>query len=130
MALFFRDDDYELSTRQYGFKRYRQLLSFYGFHWWKVNLITLAGMLPAALAISVSISFSSFVLLIPLALIGGALSGPFLSTLYDSVMRGLRDAPEHWWTNYKKDPLSNARLSYDTFTCLDKTWHTSHQHFP
>ena len=41
MALFRDDTDY--THRQEGFGRYKQLISFYGFHWLRLNLLTTAG---------------------------------------------------------------------------------------
>ena len=102
-----RDPGYDLSIRQTGFNRYRQLLSFHGAHWFQLNLLTVLGALPLATGITLSILSSSVLLLIPCALIGGAIFGPFLAGMFDSVMRGLRDDPNNWWTNYKKSWRQN-----------------------
>lgn len=109
MALFRDDTDY--THRQEGFARYKQLMSFYGFHWLRINLITTAGALPLAAGILFSIMTSSLVLLIPLSLAGGMAFGPFLAGLVDSIMRGLRDAPGNWWKNYKKSWRQNWKSS-------------------
>ncbi len=54
MALFFRDSpSYDVSRRLTGFDRYWQLLGFYAFRWFKVNLITLVGAAPLAFGIVV-----------------------------------------------------------------------------
>lgn len=100
MALFRDDTDY--THRQTGFARYKQLMSFYAFHWLKLNLIAFAGFLPLAAGIWFSIMTSSVLVLIPLSFLGGMIFGPFLAGLVDAIMRGLRDAPGNWWTNYKK----------------------------
>ncbi len=110
MALFFHDDA-NFQVRQTGFARYRQLLSFYGFHWLRVNLITTAGALPLAAGILVSVLYSSSLMLIPLSIIGGIIFGPFLAGLFDAIMRGLRDAPGNWFQNYKKSWRQNWRGS-------------------
>ena len=109
MALFRDDTDY--THRQEGFARYKQLMSFYGFHWLRINLITTAGALPLAAGILFSIMTSSLVLLIPLTLAGGMALGPFAAGLVDSIMRGLRDAPGNWWKNYKKSWRQNWKSS-------------------
>ncbi len=107
---FFRDDT-DYTHRQTGFARYKQLMSFYGFNWLRVNLFTAAGALPLAAGILFAILTSSLLLLLPLSLIGGMIFGPFLAGLVDGIMRGLRDAPGNWWKNYKKSWKQNWRSS-------------------
>ena len=109
MALFRDDTDY--TYRQTGFARYKQLMTFYAFHWLKINLMTAAGALPLAAGIVLSIMSSSLVVLLPASLLGGMIFGPFLAGLVDAIMRGLRDAPGNWWTNYKKSWKQNWRSS-------------------
>lgn len=109
MALFRDDTDY--TRRQTGFARYKQLISFYGFNWLRLNLLTAAGALPLAAGIWLAIMTSSLLVLMPLSLLGGMLLGPFLAGLVDSIMRGLRDAPNNWWANYKKSWRQNWRGS-------------------
>ena len=43
MGMFFADDSYDESRRMEGFRRYKQLLSFYAGRWVKVNLLTGGG---------------------------------------------------------------------------------------
>ena len=102
-----KDPSYDLSIRQTGFNRYRQLLSFHGVHWFELNLLTVLGALPLATGITLSILSSSLLLLLPCAIIGGMIFGPFLAGMFDSVMRGLRDDPNNWWRNYKKSWRQN-----------------------
>lgn len=109
MALFRDETDY--THKQTGFARYKQLMSFYAFHWLKLNLIAFAGILPLAVAIWFSIMTSSVLVLIPLSFLGGMIFGPFLAGLVDSIMRGLRDAPGNWWANYKKSWKQNWKGS-------------------
>lgn len=112
MALFFPDDaSYDESQRMTGFYRYRQLLSLYTFGWIKTNFMTVLGCLPLAAGITVSVLASSVLLLIPLSIIGGMIFGPFLASMFDAVMRGLRDMPGRWWPTYKKSLRQNLRDS-------------------
>ena len=112
MALFFRESPgFSENVRKTGFDRYRQLMSFYALRWIKVNLLTVAGALPLAAAIWFSVAASSVVVLIPASLAGGMILGPFLAGMYDSVMRGLRDAPGRWWEHYKKSWRHNWKQS-------------------
>lgn len=111
MGMFFADDSYDESRRMEGFQRYKQLLSFYAERWVKVNLLTTLGALPLVLGITVSILSSSVLVLIPASLAGGAVFGPFLAALYDSIFRGLRDAPGSWWDHYRRSWKQNGRAS-------------------
>ena len=69
------------------------------------------GALPLATGIAISILSSSVLLLLPCGLIGGAIFGPFLAGMFDSILRGLRDDPNNWWTNYKKSWRQNLTCS-------------------
>ncbi len=111
MALFFHESDDANAYRQTGFARYRQLLSFYAFRWLRVNLLTVAGALPLAAGITYAILSSSLLLLIPFSIAGGLILGPFLAAMYDSILRGLRDAPGRFGELYKKSWKNNARQS-------------------
>ena len=107
---FFRDDT-DYTHRQTGFARYKQLISFYGFHWLRINLLTTAGALPLAAGILIAILTSSLLVLLPLSIVGGMIFGPFLAGLVDGIMRGLRDAPGNWWKNYMKSWKQNWKSS-------------------
>lgn len=112
MGLFIHDDPgYDPGVRQTGFNRYKQLLSLHAFHWLKLNLLTVAGALPLAAGIAYGILSSSILVLIPWAILGGMILGPFLAGLYDGILRGLRDAPEKWWAAYRKSWRQNWRDS-------------------
>lgn len=109
MGLFVHEDlYYNPEVRPVGFNRYKQLLSLYGSSWIKLNLLTVVGAIPLAAGIGYSILSSSILLLIPLSLLGGIIWGPFLAGLYDGILRGLRDAPESWWTAWRKSWRQNA----------------------
>ena len=112
MGLFVREDPYyDPDVRQVGFNRYKQLLSRHAFSWIKLNLLTVVGALPLAAGIGYAVLSSSILLLIPLSILGGMIWGPFLAGLYDGILRGLRDAPESWWTAWRKSWRQNGRES-------------------
>ena len=111
MGLFFADDRYDESRRMQGFGRYKQLLSFYAGRWVKVNLLAVLVGLPLAAGIAAAILTSSVLVLIPASLAGGAVFGPFLAALYDSIFRGLRDAPGSWREHFRRSWKQNAKAS-------------------
>lgn len=103
MGLLFREDpNYDETVRQTGFNRYRQLLSSCFGSWWRVNLLTLLGFVPLAAGIFYAVASTSFLVLVPCSLLGGAIAGPFLAGLYDAVLRGLRDDPRPWLDCYRR----------------------------
>ncbi len=105
MGIFRDETDY--THRQQGFARYRQLMSFYAFHWLRINLLTTLGVLPLAAGIIFAMLTSSLLVLLPLSFLGGMIWGPFLAGQVDGIMRGLRDAPNNWWKNYRKSWRQN-----------------------
>ena len=108
---FFKDPNFDVTHRLTGFNRYRQLLYFYTLRWMKVNLLTVLGSVPLAAAIILSLATSSIVVLIPSTIVGGMIFGPFLAGMFDSIMRGLRDAPDEWQEHYKKSWKQNWKDS-------------------
>ena len=111
MGLFLSDDAHEDTMQQTGFGRYKRLLSENFGGWFKINLLTIAGAIPLAAGIAFSILSSSLLLLVPCSLLGGAVFGPFLSGVYDAVLRRLRGDPMPWWDNYKRSWKQNFRCS-------------------
>ena len=108
MGLFVHEDSYYNSNvRQVGLNRYKQLLSQHAASWLKLNLLTVLGGIPLAVGIGCATLSSSILVLVPLSILGGMLFGPFLAGLYDSILRGLRDAPEPWWIAWKRSWRQN-----------------------
>ncbi len=111
MGLFVRDNDYDESQRMTGFNRYKQLLSFYGTHYVKLNIITFVSALPLIIGIGYSILTTSLIFAIVFGLLGGAILGPFIAALVDTMYRGMRDDAGLRWDNYKKGLRQNIWCS-------------------
>lgn len=113
MALF--SANYNLSggtgKRLTGTQRYRELLNRDYKRFFLVNLLTLACFLPFVLGVLISILSSSVLVLIPACILGGILTGPALSCMYDTIFRSLRDAPGKCMANYKRAWKQNWRQS-------------------
>lgn len=108
MGMFVPEDKYYDETkRQSGFNRYKQLLSFHFGDWLKLNALTILGLLPLAAGILLAIGSSSILVLLPCAAVGGMIFGPFLSGMYDSLLRAMRDDPMPWWLRYKNSWKQN-----------------------
>lgn len=112
MGLFVAEDqDYDGSIRQTGFRRYKQLLSICFGQWLAINGLTLLGFLPLAAGIFFAVEASSVLVLVPCSIVGGMIAGPFLSGMYDAILRGLRDDPWRAWKNYRRAWKQNWRGS-------------------
>ncbi|MCR5294174.1 MAG: hypothetical protein K6E30_03210 [Lachnospiraceae bacterium] len=112
MGLFIPDDPgYDESARMTGFYRYKQLLSFNTANYMKANLLTAAGALPLAAGIAYAVLSTSVLVLIPASCIGGAIFGPFLAAMFDTLYRGYRDAPGRWRDNWPKAFRQNFKDS-------------------
>ncbi len=109
--LFPEDPHFDENERQTGFYRYRQLLSVRFGRWWKINLLTLAGLTPLTAGIFYAVASSSLLVLLPCSLLGGMLAGPFLAGMYDAVLRGLRDDPRPWWDSWLRSWRQNWKSS-------------------
>lgn len=101
------DKEYDEEKRQTGFNRYKQLLSRHFKEWLVLNAITLLGSLPLVGGILIAIASSSVLILIPCGAVGGMIFGPFLSGLYDNILRRMRDDSMPWRMNYAKSWKQN-----------------------
>lgn len=95
--------------KKHGAARFFELL---GRDWWaffRAGFLALAGALPYLLGMFLAVS--SHVLLFALAagILGGALAGPQLCGLADTVLRSLRDEPGFWWHTYRRAWKRNAK---------------------
>lgn len=108
MGMFIPEDKfYDETKRQTGFNRYKQLLGRHFGDWFKLNALTILGLLPLTAGIGLAIATSSILVLIPCTLVGGMIFGPFLSGMQDSLLRAMRDDPMPMWQNYKKSWKQN-----------------------
>lgn len=97
--------------RLIGIDRYQDVLGRSWKRFFLTGLVTLLGCLPLALGVGYAILSSSVLVLLPAGLIGGAIAGPFLACLYDTILRAMRDAPGSWAHNYKRSLTQNARAA-------------------
>ena len=108
MGMFIPEEKfYDETKRQTGFNRYKQLMNRHFGDWFKLNALTILGLLPMGLGIGLAIGTSSILVLIPCAAVGGMIFGPFLSGMQDSLLRAMRDDPMPWWMSYKKSWKKN-----------------------
>lgn len=92
-----------------GFPRFCELLDRDFKRFFLTNLLTLFGFLPVMLGILFAILSSSIVILIPSCILGGAIAGPSLACMYDTLFRSLRDASGKFMDNYRRAWKQNWR---------------------
>lgn len=97
--------------RLVGIDRYQDVLGRNWKRFFLTGLLTVLGCLPLAAGVGYAILSSSVLVLLPAGILGGAIAGPFLACLYDSILRALRDAPGTWSQNYKRSMRQNARAA-------------------
>ena len=100
-----------IAPRKTGLPRFWETLSRDFWDVVRAGLLALAGCLP--FLVGAAFSLHSHVLLFApvCGLLGGAIAGPELCALADTILRGLRDEPGFWWHTYKRAWKRNARAS-------------------
>lgn len=94
-----------------GFPRFLELLGRDFWKYFRAGFLALLGALP--FLIGTAFALQSHVLLFaPLAgVIGGAVAGPGLCGLADTILRGVRNEPGFWWYLYRRAWKRNAKAS-------------------
>ena len=100
-----------IAPRKTGLPRFWETLSRDFWDVFRAGLLALAGCLP--FLVGAAFSLHSHVLLFApvCGRLGGAIAGPELCALADTILRGLRDEPGFWWHTYKRAWKRNARAS-------------------
>lgn len=75
------------------------------------NFFTCLSALPAICLVTVGLLGRSLVVMLAGAVIGGAIAGPCLAGVYDTVLRALRDEPGYWWSTYRRAFRQNWKSS-------------------
>ncbi len=97
--------------RKKGIFRFWETLSRDFRDLFRAGFLALLGCLPFCFGIGYSIVTHTLLLAPLLGLLGGAIAGPELCGLADTVLRGLRDEPGFWWHIYKKAWRRSAKAA-------------------
>lgn len=77
----------------------------------RAGFLAMLGCVPFAAGIAYSMITHTMLAAPVLGLAGGALAGPELCGLADTILRGFRDEPGFWWHIYKRAWKRNAKAS-------------------
>ena len=97
--------------RKTGLPRLWETLSRDFWDLFRAGFLALLGCVPFLLGLAYSLSSHVLIFAPLLGLLGGALAGPELCGLADTVLRGLRDEPGFWWRTYRRAWVRNAKAS-------------------
>ena len=77
----------------------------------RAGFLALLGCAPFLLGLAYSLSAHVLVYAPVAGVIGGAMAGPELCALADTVLRGLRDEPGFWWHTYRRAWKRSAKAA-------------------
>ena len=75
------------------------------------NFLACLGFVPGICIVLFGFASGSLVVMVAGAVIGGAIAGPCLAGVYDTVLRALRDEPGYWWSTYRRAFRQNWKSS-------------------
>lgn len=90
------------APRKKGIARLLELLDRDFRSFWCSGMLAMISAIPYGLGLWFSVASKSLIPLILTGLLGGALAGPQLCCLYDTILRSLRDEPGFWWHRYRR----------------------------
>lgn len=101
----------ENEARKKGLSRFFELLARDFGEYWKAGFLAFLCMLPGIFGVFMSLLAGAVLPMLLCGILGGALAGPCMAGLYDTVVRTLRDEPNYWWHTYKQSVARDAKTS-------------------
>jgi len=99
------------APRKKGIFRLWEILSRDFWDLFRAGFLALLGCAPFLLGVAYSLSAHALIYAPIAGLAGGAVAGPGLCALADTILRSLRDEPGFWWHTYRRVWKRNARAS-------------------
>ncbi len=97
--------------RKTGIFRLWETLSRDFWDLFRAGFLALLGCAPFILGVAYSLSAHVLIYAPVAGMVGGAIAGPELCGLADTVLRGLRDEPGFWWMTYRRAWARSAKAS-------------------
>lgn len=97
--------------RKTGYRRFEELLLQSGWVFFKAGLLACIGFLPFFFGLAIAVGTHQFPLMLLSGILGGAIAGPQITVLADTILRAQRDEPGVWWLTYKDAWKKNWKAS-------------------
>lgn len=97
--------------RKTGYARFTELLGLHFGSFFKAGLLACISALPFYFGLSLAVMTHLFPLMLLTGLLGGAIAGPQITGLADTILRAQRDEPGLWWLTYKAAWKKNWKAS-------------------
>lgn len=97
--------------RKTGYPRFKELLSLNGGSFFKAGLLACFSLLPFYIGLATAVATHLFPLMLLAGILGGAIAGPQITGLADTILRSQRDEPGVWWLTYKAAWKKNWKAS-------------------
>ncbi len=98
------------TPRKKGFARLVELIGRDFVSYWCAGMLAVICFVPTFICAYLALSSNAWVFVLAGGLLG-AIGGPALTALYDTILRTMRDEPGYWWHTYKKAFSHNAKAS-------------------
>lgn len=90
------------TPRKKGAARFAEVIGRDVLSFWKASALLLISGIPLMVGVWLTVCSGGFFGMQVVACVGGAIAGPQISGLMDTVLRSLRDEPGFWWHTYRK----------------------------
>lgn len=97
--------------RKTGYRRFAELLSLSGWTFFKAGILACISFLPFYIGLATAVVTYQFPLMLLSGILGGAIAGPQITGLADTILRAQRDEPGIWWLTYKAAWKKNWKAS-------------------
>lgn len=97
--------------RKKGAARVWEVFSRDGWPIFKAGFLAFLSAIPFLCLVTLSVQTHALIFVVLGGLLGGALAGPQLVGVADTVLRSLRDEPGYWWVTYRRAWKRNAKAA-------------------
>ena len=90
------------APRKRGLSRLIEILGRDMGSFFKAGMLAFASCIPFVAGAVLAVLSHGLLVMIIAGIVGGALAGPQLTALADTILRSLRDEPGFWWQTYRR----------------------------
>lgn len=96
------------TPRKKGVARFAEVVGRDTISFWKASVLLILSGVPFMVGLWLTICSGCFWEMLVVSCVSGAIAGPQISGLMDTVLRSLRDEPGFWWHTYRKKWKQNC----------------------